>query len=77
MRLTWERSGDWQFTAVPVGATLDGLMHQLAVNNLSFKVGNDAPKTIGDLARRVDAAAAGGGKVTSIAKGKRGPKSEG
>ncbi len=76
-RLKWEASGDWQFTAAPVGATRDGLLHQLARFNFPCKVGNDAPKTIGDLARRVDAAAAGGGKVTSIAKGKRGPKSEG
>lgn len=73
-RLAWEKSGDWMFTAAPKGTTLDGLMHQLAVNNLSFKVGNDAPKTIGDLARRVgdaSSAAAGDGKVTPI-KGKRG-----
>jgi hypothetical protein len=58
--------------SAPVGPTLDGLYHQLARLDLLFKVGNDAPRTIGDLARRKDGeAAASGGKVTSL-KGRSG-----
>ena len=78
-RLTWEQSGVWQFTAAPKGPTLDGLYHQLAVHNLPFKSGNDAPRTIGDLARRkTDEAASatgGGSKVRSI-KSKAGAPSK-
>lgn len=73
-RVKWEKSGDWQLATVPVGATLNGVMHQLAVANIPFKVGNDAPKTIGDLSKRATDEASS--KVVGI-KSKRAPKSEG
>ena len=73
-RVKWEKSGDWQLATVPVGATLNGVMHQLAVANIPFKVGNDAPKTIGDLAKRAPDEASS--KVVGI-KSKRAPKGEG
>ncbi len=73
-RLKWVGAGaDWMHVSAPVGPTLDGLYHQLARLDLLFKVGNDAPRTIGDLARRKDGeAAASGGKVTSL-KGRPSP----
>lgn len=61
-RLVWQESGDWRVAQVPVGATLDGLYHRLGVMELPFKVGNDAPASIGDLVgRKKDT-----GKVTEL-----------
>lgn len=78
-RLKWVAAGDaWVHASVPKGPTLDGLLHQLARLDLPFKVGNDAPKTIGDLARRKseDKAAAGGnGKLRSVT-GRKAPASD-
>lgn len=68
-RLMWQESGDWRVAQVPVGATLDGLYHRLGVMELPFKVGNDAPASIGDLVgRRKDT-----GKVTEL-KGRKSSK---
>ncbi len=77
-RLKWVAAGDaWVHASVPKGATLDGLLHQLARLDVPFKVGNDAPRTIGDLARRRDSekAAAGNGKLRSVA-GRKAPASD-
>ena len=73
-RVKWIAAGDaWMHVSAPKGPTLDGLMHQLARLDIAFKVGNDAPKTIGDLARRRDADR---GKVASVKGGRRASKGE-
>lgn len=77
-RMKWVAAGsDWMHVSAPKGPTLDGLLHQLARLDLLFKVGNDAPKTIGDLARRKseEKAAANGGKLRSVT-GRKAPASE-
>jgi hypothetical protein len=56
-RLVWQESGEFRVAHVPEGATLEGLYARLAAHELPFKVGNDAPVKMGDLARKTEAKA--------------------
>lgn len=70
--LAWVESGDWMTAHIPRGAVLEAVMHRLGVLEIGFKVGNDAPVTLGDLS---GAKGASTEKVTQI-KGKRAARAE-